>query len=225
MTDSPLVADRRRHSDVRSGLLLAHRLLPVVEPVAKDGVRAVGDEQLVFVEEDIMDERLQSEAQLDPHPQVSRRMVLRGVIGSGAAAALSTAGWMVERAQAQEATPSAAGMAEPNAIVVLFGQPTDAAAFEEYYLGTHRPLALQIPGLIEILGGPILGTMEGGDSEHHRIAILRFPGQAELEAALTSPEGQEAFADVPNFATGGATAHLARIESAPATGGMATPTA
>ena len=174
-----------------------------------------------------MDTQLHSEVERHPDPEVSRRMVLRGVIGSGAAAALIAAGWVVEHAQAQEATPAASPMpaAEPNAIVVLFGQPTDAAAFEEYYFGTHRPLALQIPGLIEILGGPILGALEGGASEHHRIAILRFPSQAELEAALTSPEGQEASADVPNFDTAGATAHLARLESAPTTASMATPAA
>src|SRR5215213_5190258 len=41
VTDSPLVADPRRHVDVRSGLLLAHRLLPVVEPGPQDGVRSV----------------------------------------------------------------------------------------------------------------------------------------------------------------------------------------
>jgi uncharacterized protein (TIGR02118 family) len=174
-----------------------------------------------------MDEQRRRNTAMSLTPEVSRRMVLRGVIGSGAAAALIAAGWVVEHAQAQEATPAASPMpaAEPNAIVVLIGQPTDAAAFEEYYFGMHRPLALQIPGLIEILGGPILGALEGGASEHHRIAILRFPGQVELEAALTSPEGQEAFADVPNFATGGATAHLARVESTAATAGMATPAA
>ncbi len=171
-----------------------------------------------------MDEQRHSPVDMHSAPEVSRRLVLRGVIGSGAVAALMAAGWVVEHAQAQEATPTAAAAAEPNAIVVLFGQPTDPTAFEDYYFGTHRPLALQIPGLIEILGGPVLGTLEGGASDHSRIAILRFPGRTELEAALTSPEGQEAFADVPNFATGGATAHLARLEAAAATGGMATPT-
>jgi uncharacterized protein (TIGR02118 family) len=171
-----------------------------------------------------MNEYRSSAAGTSMIPTVSRRLVVRAAIGGSAAVGLAAAGWVIERAEAQEATPAAGAMAEPNAIVVLFRPPTDPAAFEEYYVGTHRPLALQIPGLIEILGGPILGTLEGGESEHYRIAMLRFADQADLEAAVASPEGQEAFADVPNFATGGATAHLVRLESAAATGSVATPT-
>ncbi len=119
-------------------------------------------------------------------------------------------------ARAQEATPGATPEAEAvaNAVVVLFGQPTDVAAFEAHYLGTHRPLALTIPRLQEILGGPVLGTLEGQEAEYHRIAILRFADAVDLRAGLASPEGQEAFADVPTFATGGATAFLIRLESA-----------
>ncbi len=156
---------------------------------------------------------------------MSRRAVLRGVSGGAATAALLAAGWRIE-ATAQEATPDATPGAEqePNAIVVLFGQPTDVAAFEAYYLGTHRPLALQIPGLQEILGGPVLGTLEGGQAESHRIAILRFAGRAELDAALASPEGQAAFADVANFATGGVTAFFVRLESVAGAAGAGTPT-
>jgi uncharacterized protein (TIGR02118 family) len=155
---------------------------------------------------------------------VSRRAVLRWTGLVGAAAALAAAGWTVEQARAQEATPDGTAV-EPNAIMVLFGQPTDPTAFEEYYLGTHRPLALQIPGLQEILGGPVLSTLEGGEAEHYRVANLRFAGRAELEAGVASPIGQEAFADVPNFATGGASAFLVRLESAPGTAPMGTPEA
>jgi uncharacterized protein (TIGR02118 family) len=159
-------------------------------------------------------------------PGMSRRVVLRGIGLGSVAAALAAAGWTVET-QAQEATPGATPgtTEEPNAIVVLFGQPTDVAAFEEYYLETHRPLALQIPGLQEILGGPILSTLEGGVAEHHRIAILRFAGRADLDAALGSTEGQEAFADVANFATGGVTAYLVRLESVAGLAGAGTPAA
>ncbi len=141
-------------------------------------------------------------------------------------AALLAAGWRIE-ATAQEATPDVTPGAEQelNAIVVLFGQLTGVAAFETYYLGTHRPLALQIPGLQEILGGPVLGTLEGGQAETHRIAILRFAGRAEMEGALASPEGRDAFADVANFATGGVTAFFVRLESVASVAGSGTPVA
>lgn len=151
----------------------------------------------------------------------SRRTVLRGIGLGGVAAALIAAGWRVE-VTAQDATP-AADAVEANAIVVLFGQPDDPAAFEEYYLAIHRPLALQMPTLLEILGGPILGTPDGSEAEYHRIAILRFASQADLEASVASPEGQEAFGDVENFATGGVTVFLTHLESVPGLCATATP--
>lgn len=150
----------------------------------------------------------------------SRRAVLRGIGLGGVAAALIAAGWRVD-VTAQDATP--ADGVEANAIVVLFGQPADAAAFEEYYRTVHRPLALQMPTLLEILGGPILGTPDGSESDYHRIAILRFASQADLEASVASPEGQEAFGDVENFATGGVTVFLTHLESVPGLGATATP--
>jgi len=39
----------------------------------------------------------------------------------------------------------------------------------------------------------------------HLVAILHFDSLADLNAALASPEGQAAAADLPNFASGGAT--------------------
>jgi uncharacterized protein (TIGR02118 family) len=154
----------------------------------------------------------------------SRRVFLRGVGLGGIATALIATGWRVDVA-AQEATPVAAATVEPNAIVVLFGHPTDVAAFEDYCLTTHRPLALQMPNLLEILGGPILGNLDGTDADYHRMAILHYTNQADLEASLASPEGQEAFADVANFAIGGVTAFLTHLESAPGAGANATPDA
>jgi uncharacterized protein (TIGR02118 family) len=141
----------------------------------------------------------------------SRRAVLRGVGLGIVAAALLAVGWRVD-ATAQDATPAAA-IAEPNPIVVLFGPPTDVAAFEEHYLTIHRPLALQMPGLLEILGGPVLGNMDGTASDYQRIAILRYASQADMETSLSSPEGQEAFGDVQNFATGGVTVFLTHLEA------------
>jgi len=39
----------------------------------------------------------------------------------------------------------------------------------------------------------------------HLVAILNFDSMADVSAALASPEGQAAAADLPNFASGGAT--------------------
>jgi hypothetical protein len=42
-------------------------------------------------------------------------------------------------------------------------------------------------------------------SAPYLVAILNFDSMADLSAALASPEGQAAAADLPNFASGGAT--------------------
>lgn len=146
----------------------------------------------------------------------SRRAVLRSVAG-GAAAAFLAAGWTVA-ARAQDATPAAspAGAEGPVKIVVLFGQPDDPAAFEEYYLGTHVPLALEIPNFQGLEAGQAVSALDGAAGAFYRIATLSFANQADMEAALASPEGQAAFGDVVNFATGGVTATIvADIQTIP----------
>ncbi|MDQ4044630.1 MAG: EthD family reductase [Chloroflexota bacterium] len=151
----------------------------------------------------------------------SRRAVLRGIGLGGVAAALIAAGWKVE-ATAQEATPTGPAV-EANAIVVLFGQPTDPAAFEDYYRNVHQPLALQMPHLQEILGGPVLGSLDESQPEYFWFVVLRYANMAELQQSVMSPEGQEAFADVPNFATGGVVVFLTHLESVSGMGAQATP--
>ncbi len=140
----------------------------------------------------------------------SRRTVLRGVLDGAASAAFLAAGWTIRAAHAQETTPAASplGAEGPVKIVILFGQPTDSAAFEDYYLGTHVPLALQIPLFQRLEAGQAVSALDGGEPAFYRIAEMYFANRADMEAALASPEGQEAFADVANFATGGVTASI-----------------
>lgn len=160
---------------------------------------------------------------MGPVDSATRRAVLRGIGLGGVAAVLTAAGWTVEAA-AQDATPAAAGVeAEPNAIVVLFGHPTDEAAFVDYYRNSHRPLALTMPNLLEIVSGPVLGQPDGTPSEYFWMVILHYASAADLQASVASDVGQQAFADVPNFATGGVTVFLTHLESAPAAGAVATP--
>jgi uncharacterized protein (TIGR02118 family) len=89
-------------------------------------------------------------------------------------------------------------------ILVLYNTPADPAAFDRYYRDVHLPIAKKIPGLrsYSISSGPaqaLAGTAP------HLVAILTFDSMADLKAALVSPEGQATAADVPNFASGGAT--------------------
>jgi len=89
-------------------------------------------------------------------------------------------------------------------IARLYNKPADTAAFDRYYHQTHIPLAKKIPGLRSyvISNGPVQAL---AGIAPHLVAILRFDSMADLNAALASPEGQAAAADLSNFASAGAT--------------------
>jgi uncharacterized protein (TIGR02118 family) len=88
-------------------------------------------------------------------------------------------------------------------LVVMYGTPKDAGAFDTYYFATHVPIAKQIPGLrkYEISRGAI--ATPAGASKFHLIATLHFDDMQAIQNAFASPQGQAAAADVAKFATGG----------------------
>jgi uncharacterized protein (TIGR02118 family) len=89
-------------------------------------------------------------------------------------------------------------------LMIIYKTPTDPAAFDTYYFGTHVPLAKAIKQVkrYEVSAGPVASP--AGESGVHLVAILHFDSMADIQAAFASPEGQAAGADVGNFATGGA---------------------
>jgi uncharacterized protein (TIGR02118 family) len=91
-------------------------------------------------------------------------------------------------------------------LLVLYGPPEDATAFDDHYQQTHVPLATKVPGLrsYTISAGPVM-TPDGPAQAVHRVATLTWDTLEELQAGLGSPEGGAAAADVAGFATGGAT--------------------
>lgn len=89
-------------------------------------------------------------------------------------------------------------------LLVLYRHPSDPAAFDAYYRDRHIGIAKRIPGLrsYEVSASPPNGL--GGKAPYHLVATLAFDSMNALNAALASPEGAAAAADVPNFASGGA---------------------
>ena len=89
-------------------------------------------------------------------------------------------------------------------ILVLYNTPADPAAFDRYYQQTHISIAKRIPGLrsASISNGPVQAL---AGTAPYLVAILSFDSMAAVNAALASPEGQAAAADLSNFASGGAT--------------------
>jgi uncharacterized protein (TIGR02118 family) len=90
-------------------------------------------------------------------------------------------------------------------LLVLYPEPTDRAAFEEYYVSKHLPLAATLPGLtswdytLNVSPGP-----DGAPAPYFAVFEAAFPDTATFGAAMSSATGQAVAADVPNYATGGA---------------------
>jgi uncharacterized protein (TIGR02118 family) len=94
-------------------------------------------------------------------------------------------------------------------LTVCYGHPADPAAFDSYYASIHRPLAEKIPGLASFTARHC-DSLDGSQPPYYLLAELSFASQEALNAGMSSPEGQVAGADVPNFADGGATMFVAR---------------
>jgi uncharacterized protein (TIGR02118 family) len=88
-------------------------------------------------------------------------------------------------------------------LTVTYPAPNDAARFKAYYEATHLPLARQFPGLKSwsfAYPEPL-----GPGSAPFCIFQAWFDDRAAMLAALQSEIGQKVVADVPNFASAGAT--------------------
>jgi uncharacterized protein (TIGR02118 family) len=89
-------------------------------------------------------------------------------------------------------------------LVVSYGQPTDPAAFDKHYRDVHTGLAQAIPGVQRFTIGhaaPLDPSVPGP----YLVAELDFESAEAMGAAMSSPAGAAAGADVGTFATGGAT--------------------
>jgi uncharacterized protein (TIGR02118 family) len=97
-------------------------------------------------------------------------------------------------------------------VLELYNVPADPTAFEQYYHGTHIPIAKRMPGLRSyvINKGPLASV---GGAPYYLVAVLSFDSMDAIQAAMRSPEGQAMLADVPNFATGGVTIVMYETET------------
>lgn len=89
-------------------------------------------------------------------------------------------------------------------VAVCYGQPKDAAAFDEHYTTVHVPLADAVPGLVEFTWGKV-SSLDGSEPPYYAVANLYFADADSLAAGLASPEMTAAGKDLRNFADGGVT--------------------
>ena len=95
----------------------------------------------------------------------------------------------------------------------LFGHPEDLDAFEEHYANTHVQLMRKIPNLRRFEAAKVIATPDGSEPPYHRIGELYFEDVEQMQAGLSSDEGQAVTADFQNFATGGVTLLISEVDA------------
>lgn len=83
--------------------------------------------------------------------------------------------------------------------LVMYPQPTDAAAFEQHYFGVHVPLAKKLLGLRSYTVSRNMALIRGQDPIY-MIAELDWDDMASLRRDFASPLGLEAGRDVDKLA-------------------------
>ena len=94
------------------------------------------------------------------------------------------------------------------AVIVLYNQPTDTAAFEKYYAEKHVPLFAshaQEIGVTRVELVKFPATIDGQRPALYRMADLRWESRAALEKGIATAGFKAVAADLPTFATGGVT--------------------
>lgn len=84
-------------------------------------------------------------------------------------------------------------------LVVLYKKPSDVAAFERHYTEIHTPLALKMPGLLDLEVSHMFGS-PSGEPKYYMKAELSFENKEAMFASLNSDEGKAAAKDVMGFA-------------------------
>ncbi len=81
----------------------------------------------------------------------------------------------------------------------------EAVAFDKYYFEKHVPIAKKMKRLRRYSVNAGAVAAPAGGAAPQLVARLEWDSMAELGAAMESPEGQAAKADLANFASGRAT--------------------
>jgi uncharacterized protein (TIGR02118 family) len=100
-------------------------------------------------------------------------------------------------------------------VLALHNPPAELSSYDDYYLNVHMPLVQQVPGVRNIRFGKVLRAADGGQPPFFLISDVYFDDEEALQRAIDSPEMAAAFADVPNFATGGVSIMICEAEDVP----------
>lgn len=97
-------------------------------------------------------------------------------------------------------------------VTALYGHPKNAEDFEKYYFGTHMPLVAAAKGGNRTETSRCPPAADGSPAAFYRIFEIWFDSPAEMTAITTSQEWKKVRADVENFATGGVTRIVSKLD-------------
>jgi uncharacterized protein (TIGR02118 family) len=97
-------------------------------------------------------------------------------------------------------------------VTVLYGHPKSPEDFEKYYFETHMPLVLAAKGSKRTETSKCPPAPDGSPTPYYRIFEIWFNDQSDMTAITATPEWKKVVADVPNFATGGITRVVSKLD-------------
>jgi len=97
-------------------------------------------------------------------------------------------------------------------LTVLYGQPKSAEDFKKYYSGTHMPLVTEVKGLRRFELAKVMPKADGSPPAFYRIFEAWFDSPEQMTAVTSTPEWKKVGADLPNFASGGVTVLISKVD-------------
>ena len=97
-------------------------------------------------------------------------------------------------------------------LTVLYGHPKSAADFEAYYAEKHMPLLAAVTGLRRFEASKGSPKKDGSAPAFYRMFEAWFDSPEQMAAVTSTAEWKKVGADLPNFATGGVTSLVSRVE-------------
>src|SRR5947207_7887466 len=125
------------------------------------------------------------------------------------AALVLIAGCSKPAPQQQQSAAAPAGVQW--AVIVLYNQPKDTAAFEKYYAEKHGPLVASHAQEIGFTRADFVRfapTPDGKPAPVYREADLRWDSKEARDKGMATAGFKAVAGDIPNFATGGVTVLL-----------------
>ena len=97
-------------------------------------------------------------------------------------------------------------------VTVLYGHPKSPDDFEKYYFGTHMPLLAAAKGGKRTETSKCPPAADGSPAPYYRIFEIWFDNEADMTSITATPEWKKVVADVPNYATGGITRVVSKLD-------------